>query len=96
MVIHRMSINATATELFERYLDQVLDSAEQAVNYTGKRLIEFLEVVARPVYILLILLGLILYFSHANKRLGKDMIKGGMALAILTEVLARLLPVIRF
>lgn len=71
-----MSINATAAELFENYLDKVLDSAEQAIDHTGKRFIGFLGAVARPVYILLILPELILYFSHVNKRSGKDMIKG--------------------
>ncbi len=88
-----MSINATAAELFENYLDKVLDSAEQVIDHTDKRFIGFLRGVARPVYILLILPELILYFSHVNKKLGKDMIKG-VALAILIEVLTRLLPMI--
>ena len=39
----------------------------------------------RGVYITLLLLGILLYYTHAAQRLGKDLIKGGVALAIVSE-----------
>jgi hypothetical protein len=40
---------------------------------------------ARVVYVTLLLLGILLYYTHLAQRLGKDMIKGGVALAIVSE-----------
>lgn len=40
---------------------------------------------ARAVYVTLLLVGIILYYTHAAQRLGKDLIKGGVALAIMSE-----------
>jgi len=41
--------------------------------------------ITRLAYVSVLLLGLLLYFSHAEKRLGKDLIKGGIVLAVLSE-----------
>lgn len=41
--------------------------------------------VSRAAYVSVILVGVLLYFTHAERRLGKDMIKGGIILAILSE-----------
>jgi hypothetical protein len=40
---------------------------------------------ARLAYVSVLLIGLLLYFTHVEKRLGKDLIKGGVILAILSE-----------
>ena len=40
---------------------------------------------ARAAYITLLLVGILLYYTHAAQRLGKDLIKGGVALAIISE-----------
>lgn len=40
---------------------------------------------ARAAYVTLLLVGVLLYFTHAAQRLGKDFIKGGVALAIISE-----------
>lgn len=40
---------------------------------------------ARLAYISVLMIGLLLYFTHVERRLGKDLIKGGVALAILSE-----------
>lgn len=40
---------------------------------------------ARLAYVSVLLLGLLLYFSHVERRLGKDLIKGGVVLAVLSE-----------
>jgi len=40
---------------------------------------------ARMAYVSLLMIGLLLYFTHIERRLGKDLIKGGVALAIISE-----------
>ncbi len=40
---------------------------------------------ARLAYVTVLMVGVLLYFSHVERRLGKDLIKGGAALAILSE-----------
>lgn len=50
--------------------------------------------VSRVAYVSLVMVGLLLYYTHIERRLGKDLIKGGVVLALLSEfvfpVLARL------
>ncbi len=41
--------------------------------------------VARLAYVSVLLVGLLLYYTHTERRLGKDLIKGGIVLAILAE-----------
>ena len=41
--------------------------------------------VARLAYISVLMVGLLLYYTHTERRLGKDLIKGGIVLAILAE-----------
>ena len=40
---------------------------------------------SRLAYVTVLLLGVLLYFTRAEKRLGKDLIKGGVVLAVLAE-----------
>jgi hypothetical protein len=40
---------------------------------------------SRVAYVTLLMLGLLLYYTHLERRLGKDLIKGGVALAIISE-----------
>lgn len=40
---------------------------------------------SRAAYVTVILLGVFLYFTRIERRLGKDLIKGGIILAVLTE-----------
>jgi hypothetical protein len=42
-------------------------------------------ILARLAYVTVILVGVLLYFTHVERRLGKDLIKGGIILAILAE-----------
>jgi protein-S-isoprenylcysteine O-methyltransferase Ste14 len=41
--------------------------------------------IARIAYVSLLMVGLLLYYTHVERRLGKDLIKGGVALAIISE-----------
>lgn len=42
---------------------------------------------ARVAYVTVILLGVLLYFTHLERRLGKDLIKGGIVLAVISEII---------
>ncbi len=42
-------------------------------------------VIARLAYVSVLMLGVLLYFTRVEKRLGKDLIKGGVVLAFLAE-----------
>lgn len=46
---------------------------------------------ARVAYVTLLILGILLYFTHTAQRFGKDLIKGGVALAIISEFVYPLL-----
>lgn len=41
--------------------------------------------VMRIAYVSLLIVGILLYYTHSAPRLGKDLIKGGVALAIISE-----------
>jgi len=41
--------------------------------------------IARVAYITCLLVGILLYYAHIGRRLGKDLIYGGVALIVLTE-----------
>jgi hypothetical protein len=40
---------------------------------------------SRLAYISVLLIGILLYFTHVDRRHGKDLIKGGVLLAVLAE-----------
>lgn len=48
---------------------------------------------ARMVYVTLLMIGILLYFTHVERRLGKDLIKGGVALAVISEFV---FPMLKF
>lgn len=63
--------------------------ARQFISVASMLLITINSVVidiSRLAYITIILVGILLYSSHADRRHGKDLMKGGIALAILSEV----------
>ena len=41
--------------------------------------------IARVAYVTCLLVGILLYYTHLGRRLGKDLIFGGVALVVLTE-----------
>lgn len=43
--------------------------------------------IVRVAYITFLLIGILLYFSHLGRRLGKDLIMGGVVLIVMTEFL---------
>ena len=47
--------------------------------------------VTRVAYITVLILGIFLYFTHLHKRLGRELITGGIVLAVLSEFVFPLL-----
>ena len=43
--------------------------------------------IARAAYITSLLVGVLLYFTHLSRRLGKDLIVGGVVLVVISEYL---------
>ena len=43
--------------------------------------------VTRMAYVSTLLLGILLYFTHLERRLGRDLVKGGVVLAVLSELI---------
>lgn len=41
--------------------------------------------ITRVAYVTILMLGILLYFTHTSIRLGKDLMKGGVVLAIMVE-----------
>jgi hypothetical protein len=41
--------------------------------------------IARVAYVTCLLVGILLYYTHLGRRLGKDLVFGGVALVVLTE-----------
>jgi len=41
--------------------------------------------IARVAYVTCLLVGVLLYFTHLGRRLGKDLIMGGVLLVVITE-----------
>jgi glycerol uptake facilitator-like aquaporin len=41
--------------------------------------------ISRVAYVTILMVGALLYFTHASIRLGKDLMKGGILLAIVVE-----------
>lgn len=41
--------------------------------------------ITRVAYVTILMVGALLYFTHASMRLGKDLMKGGVFLAVIVE-----------
>jgi len=68
--------------------------AQQFVSFTTTLLTTINSTVieiSRLAYISILLVGLLLWATHLDRRLGKDLIKGGVVLAVLSEFIFPLL-----
>ncbi len=70
-----------ATNLIQQLAQQFTSTATMLLSTVDSTVVDL----SRVAYITLLMLGLLLYFTHVERRLGKDLIKGGVALAILSE-----------
>ena len=76
------------TPIFENYSKIVKYALKEFSNtfvYIVKTVLYTLSWVTRPIYILLLTIGVFLYFSRLSKWKGKDLIVGSVILAIFSE-----------
>ena len=67
--------------IIQRLADQFAAGATQVVGAINSTVIDL----SRLAYISALLVGVFLYSTHLEKRLGKDLMKGGLLLAVLSE-----------
>jgi hypothetical protein len=70
-----------ADNLIQQFAQQFSSTASFLLTTIDSTVVDL----SRIVYVTLLMLGLLLYFTHVERRLGKDLIKGGVALAVLSE-----------
>jgi hypothetical protein len=67
--------------VIQQMAEKFTTMASQALSAVNTTVID----VSRAAYVSVLLIGVLLYFTHLEKRLGKDLIKGGIILALLAE-----------
>ncbi len=70
-----------AENLIQQFAQQFTSAVTVLLTTVDSTVIDL----SRVAYVTLLMLGLLLYFTHIERRLGKDLIKGGVALAIISE-----------
>jgi len=75
----------TSSSSFSSVLNQLANEFNTAANQLLTVIDGTVIDVTRVAYITVLLLGLFLYFTRVQRRLGKDLITGGIALAVLSE-----------
>jgi hypothetical protein len=68
--------------LFQQYVNQFTSDASQLLLTIDSTVV----IMVRLAFVTLLLLGVFLYFTRLHRRLGKDLIYGGVILAILSEI----------
>ena len=76
-----LPLSPDITTVIQQFAQQFMTISTFLLTTINSTVIE----VARLAYGSLLLLGLVLYFTHVERRLGKDLVKGGVLLAILVE-----------
>ncbi len=72
---------AGAENLIQQFAQQFSSTVTVLLSTVDSTVVD----VSRVAYVSLLMIGLLLYFTHVERRLGKDLIKGGVALAIVSE-----------
>lgn len=67
--------------VIQQFAQQFTSMATLALTTVDSAVID----VARVAYASILMIGLVLYYTHVERRLGKDLIKGGILLAVLSE-----------
>jgi anti-anti-sigma regulatory factor len=70
-----------ADNLIQQLAQQFASTATTLLTTVDSTVIDL----TRVAYVSLLMIGLLLYFTHLERRLGKDLIKGGVALAVILE-----------
>lgn len=94
-VIHAQSTQQNATndpfEWLKNIFTQGISKAEDLGNYLLHQIISFLIYLARIIYVIVGLIGIILWASGLQPHRGKRFVIGAIILAILTEILSMIL-----
>lgn len=76
-------------------ITSIIHQIQQGVVSTAQVLLQAVDEtvasLARITFVTLLVLGFFLYFSHLHRRLGKDLMYGGVALAIISQFVVPLL-----
>jgi hypothetical protein len=75
--------DSNSTELFENLSSKFVNLFEKVVIILKGAVLN----IARIAYSLVGMVGVLLYFSRLNKRLGLDLIKGALILALISEII---------
>ena len=70
-----------AANLIQQFAQQLSSTLTALLAIVDSTVIDL----ARVAYVTLLLVGILLYYTHIANRLGKDLIKGGVALAVISE-----------
>lgn len=70
-----------ADNLIQQFAQQFSSAVTTLLSTVDSTVIDL----ARVAWVSLLLVGILLYYTHVANRLGKDLIKGGVALAVISE-----------
>ena len=70
-----------AENLIQQFAQQFSSTVRVLLSVVDSTVVDL----ARVAYVTLLLVGILLYYTHVANRLGKDLIKGGVALAVISE-----------
>lgn len=70
-----------AGNLIQQFAQQFSSTVRVLLSVVDSTVVDL----ARVAYVTLLLVGILLYYTHVANRLGKDLIKGGVALAVISE-----------
>lgn len=76
---------------YKEYIDPVIEYIKDLINYLLLRWIDILTYILRPIYIILIIFGIIKYLGTGLKSRNRDILLGGIALMIFTEFILPIL-----
>lgn len=64
----------------------LVSTAIQLILFIIQQVVQMILKIAIPLSLFLFLIGLILYFSHLNRRMGRDFIVLSLALLIISQI----------
>ena len=70
-----------AENLIQQFAQQFSSTATFLLTTVDATVVD----ITRVAYVTILMLGVLLYFTHAAMKVGKDLIKGGILLAIFVE-----------
>lgn len=87
MTLPTVSLRPVTDNSSEKPVDDILDRIVQRVETTIDLVTEALLLIGRLSYSFMVFLGTFLYMTSLNKRLGRDLVVGGIGLVLFFEIL---------